>query len=103
MLVVTLADLCVPEVLLEAELLPRWYKFTNDTFLAQRRPKTSPVKDALIPSHLPFPDIRASHRQSCVSTLDHSQPASHTLVYNCARSFKCAAENVSLCARSSVP
>lgn len=99
----TLSGLCITEVILEAGLLPWWYNFTNDTFVAQRWPKISPMKNTVITLHLPFPDIRPSYRQSCVFTLDHSQHVSHTLVYNCASSFKCAAENVSLCAPSSVP
>lgn len=45
------------------------------------------MKNSVMTSHLPFPDIRALYRQSCVFTLDHSQRVFHTLVYNCASSF----------------
>lgn len=59
----------------------------QNTFTAQRRPEISPVKNPVMTSHLPFPDIRAPYRQSCVSSLDHSQRVSHTPAYNCASSF----------------
>lgn len=49
------------------------------------------------PSHLPFSDINPAHIQGCVFTLENGQRSSSPLLYNCVCSFKCEAENVSLC------
>lgn len=64
--------------------------------MPHRRPKTSPMKNPAVTSHLPFADIRAALCQSGVFALDRGQRASPTLLYNCASSFKGEAGNVSL-------
>lgn len=52
--------------------------------------------------HLPFSDINTAQFEGCIFTLEKSQCLSCLHLYNCVCSFKCEAENVSLCAPSTV-
>lgn len=55
------------------------------------------------PWHLPFSDINPAHFGGCIFTLESGQCSSRLPLYNCERSFKCKAQNVSLKASGAGP